>query len=57
MTAIIEKHEGLAALLDNSWLHLFRMDETGAVVERYLPGGGWETVERVEVAEAHIRAA
>jgi uncharacterized protein len=45
MSAIIAKHEGLAALLDNSWLHLFRMDGAGRVAERYVPGGGWAPVE------------
>ncbi len=56
MSAIIEKHEGLAALLDNSWLHLFRMDETGAVVECYLPGGGWGPValEKEKAPEARV---
>ncbi|MCU4653941.1 DUF2309 domain-containing protein [Roseibacterium sp. SDUM158016] len=57
MSDIIGRHEGLAALLDNSWLHLFRMDETGAVAERYVPGGGWAPLTEPEDTARVARVA
>jgi hypothetical protein len=29
MTDILERHEGVRALFNNRWLHLFAMDEQG----------------------------
>ncbi|MDG4648533.1 DUF2309 domain-containing protein [Roseibacterium sp. SDUM158017] len=55
MSDIISRHEGLAALLDNGWVGLFRMDETGKVAERYVPGGGWAPVgPEVEARVARV---
>ncbi|MFD2110545.1 YbcC family protein [Thiorhodococcus fuscus] len=38
---IIARHELVRQLLDNGWLHLFRLGESEADIERRLPGQGW----------------
>jgi uncharacterized protein YbcC (UPF0753/DUF2309 family) len=38
---ILERHDGVRALFDNGWLHLFSLAE-GRVASRYRPGAGWE---------------
>jgi uncharacterized protein YbcC (UPF0753/DUF2309 family) len=48
MNAILEKHEGVRALFDNNWLHLFRLDETGRVASRYAGGLEWTDVAALE---------
>ena len=35
ITAILEKHPNVRALFDNNWLHLFTLDEKGAMSQRY----------------------
>jgi uncharacterized protein YbcC (UPF0753/DUF2309 family) len=44
MTDILSRHEGVRALFDNRWLHLFAMDETGALAWRYSGDLEWEPV-------------
>ncbi|WP_417610691.1 YbcC family protein [Parasphingorhabdus sp.] len=44
ITAILEKHEGVRALFDNRWLHLFALDENGQMAWRYVGKLGWEAV-------------
>ncbi len=41
MDGVIARHETVRHLLDNGWLHLFRLDDA-AGCWRYLPGGGWQ---------------
>ena len=41
MTDILRRHEGVRALFDNRWLHLFAMDETGALAWRYAGDLAW----------------
>ena len=41
---IIGRHELVAQLLDNGWLHLFRMEDDSGVIHQRLPGQGWEPV-------------
>jgi uncharacterized protein YbcC (UPF0753/DUF2309 family) len=38
---ILGRHDGVRALFDNGWLHLFSLAE-GRVASRYRPGAGWE---------------
>ena len=45
MTDILQRHEGVRALFDNRWLHLFAMDEKGHLTYRYAGDLEWETVE------------
>ncbi len=37
---VIERHENVRHLVDNGWLHLFRIDDAGTVYER-AAGGDW----------------
>jgi uncharacterized protein YbcC (UPF0753/DUF2309 family) len=40
ITDVLARHNGLRALFDNGWLHLFALEE-GRVAARYLPGLEW----------------
>jgi uncharacterized protein YbcC (UPF0753/DUF2309 family) len=42
---IIAKHQLVREMLDNGWLHLFRLDDEGGISQRR-PGLGWELVPR-----------
>ncbi len=44
MDSVIEANDGLRELLDNSWVHLFRMDEEGRIAQRYEGVGNWVQV-------------
>lgn len=41
---ILAKHEGVRALFDNQWLHLFALDETGQMAARYSGDLKWEAM-------------
>jgi uncharacterized protein YbcC (UPF0753/DUF2309 family) len=41
MTDILRRHEGVRALFDNRWLHLFALDEAGAMAWRYVGDLEW----------------
>jgi uncharacterized protein YbcC (UPF0753/DUF2309 family) len=45
MTDILRRHEGVRALFDNRWLHLFALDEAGRMAWRYAGDLAWEAVE------------
>ena len=49
MTDILRRHEGVRALFDNRWLHLFAMDEKGRLAYRYAGNLEWEPVDFVSV--------
>ena len=42
MTAVLERHPGVAALFDNRWLHLFALDKGGRMAWRYAGHARWE---------------
>ncbi|WP_394763767.1 YbcC family protein [Phenylobacterium sp.] len=44
MTEILKQHEGVRALFDNRWLHLFALDEAGAMAWRYAGDLQWTAV-------------
>ncbi len=44
MTDILKRHEGVRALFDNRWLHLFALDEAGRMAWRYAGGLQWTAV-------------
>jgi uncharacterized protein YbcC (UPF0753/DUF2309 family) len=46
LNAIIAKHPSVRALLDNGWLHLWALDDSGAVSHRYMGNLEWESMER-----------
>ena len=41
MTWVLERHEGVRALFDNHWLHLFALDEAGRMAWRYMGDLRW----------------
>ncbi|TQV83191.1 YbcC family protein [Denitrobaculum tricleocarpae] len=45
MTGILQRHEGVRALFDNRWLHLFALDDEGRIAYRYSGDLTWEAVE------------
>ncbi len=42
MTEILKRHDGVRALFDNRWLHLFALDEAGRMSWRYVGDLNWE---------------
>nr|MCU0818392.1 hypothetical protein [Beijerinckiaceae bacterium] len=42
ITAILAKHEGVRALFDQRWLHLFAIGSEGKLSQRYIGNLGWE---------------
>lgn len=57
MNDILARHEGVRALFDNRWLHLFAMDEAGRLAHRYVPGLEWEPVAEVDCQAAPAAVA
>ncbi len=45
MNGILNRHDGVRALFDNRWLHLFAMDGEGKLAHRYMGDLTWEPVE------------
>ncbi len=41
MNDVIEEHDGVRALLDHGWLHLFAIDDQGRVARRYVGDLTW----------------
>jgi uncharacterized protein len=39
---ILARHDGVRALFDNRWMHLFSLDDTGQMRGRYAGGLGWQ---------------
>lgn len=48
---VLARHEGVRALFDNNWLHLFRLDEAGQMAARYNGGLSWEVMPMPEQAD------
>ncbi len=57
MTAILEKHPGVAALFDNQWLHLFALDDAGRMAWRYAGHSRWVPADGTAAAETSLLAA
>ncbi len=45
IVAILVRHADVRALFDNRWLHLFALDDKGAMAWRYDGNLGWEAVD------------
>ena len=41
MTEVLRRHEGVGALFDSRWLHLFAPDGEGRMAWRYAGGFAW----------------
>lgn len=58
MTEILKRHQGVRALFDNRWLHLFSLDEMGKMAWRYAGDLSWVCeAEKSPVASQTLRAA
>jgi uncharacterized protein len=51
ITAVLEKHPDVRALFDNHWLHLFALDESGAMAWRYSGNLKWKATAEVTAPE------
>ena len=48
MTEILRRHDGVRALFDNRWLHLFSLDDIGRMAWRYTGDLQWMPVGEAE---------
>lgn len=46
MNDVLARHDGVRALFDNRWLHLFALDEQGQMAWRYDGGLNWVPVQK-----------
>jgi uncharacterized protein YbcC (UPF0753/DUF2309 family) len=56
MTRILEKHGNVRALFDNKWLHLFALDDEGAMAWRYEGNLEWQTVKASQRSKQNAAA-
>ncbi|MFT6023017.1 MAG: hypothetical protein ACI9PY_001130 [Ascidiaceihabitans sp.] len=54
---ILNRHPQVQALFDNSWLHLFLLDDKGHMAQRYVGDLKWQTVDKVNKPSATKQAA
>ena len=57
MSAVIARHQGLRDLLDNGWIRLVALDDSGRIAHRYEGGLEWTAVPPAESAGANEVAA
>ena len=58
ITDILRRHDGVRALFDNRWLHLFALDDVGRMAWRYAGDLQWMPVGEAETtAEPHLLKA
>jgi uncharacterized protein YbcC (UPF0753/DUF2309 family) len=55
MSEILTRHDGVRALFDNGWLHLFALDEDGHMAWRYAGDLQWTAMNPVEADESPPR--
>ncbi|MGV2190228.1 YbcC family protein [Agrobacterium vitis] len=51
ITEVLGRHDGVRALFDNGWLHLFTLNEEGRMAWRYNGGLQWVPMDDTEDAE------
>jgi hypothetical protein len=56
MTDILRRHDGVRALFDNGWLHLFALDGQGHMAWRYAGDLEWTPIKDVESARTSLKA-
>jgi uncharacterized protein YbcC (UPF0753/DUF2309 family) len=44
INGVLAKHESVRQLVDNGWLHLFALDDSGSVTRRYVGNLQWQSV-------------
>ena len=52
MTEILRRHDGVRALFDNRWLHLFALDDAGRLSWRYTGDLQWTAIDKTETVVA-----
>jgi len=57
MSEILSRHEGVRALFDNGWLHLFALDEAGHMAWRYAGDLEWEAMPGEKTDMENLRKA
>jgi len=57
MTEILKRHDGVRALFDNCWLHLFALDETGRMAWRYAGDLQWTQMSAASDPAAPLKMA
>ncbi|WP_223424302.1 YbcC family protein [Tateyamaria pelophila] len=57
MTDILRRHDGVRALFDNRWLHLFALDENGQMAWRYSGDLKWSEMAQDVVSMPEMKAA
>ena len=55
MSEVLRRHEGVRALFDNGWLHLFALDDQGRMAWRYGGDLRWTAMDEAGAAEARPR--
>ena len=57
MTDILRRHDGVRALFDNRWLHLFALDEQGRMAWRYARDLKWTAENSNVVVDKRLKVA
>jgi len=57
MTDILKRHDGVRALFDNRWLHLFALDEAGRMAWRYAGDLQWTAMNVAADAAVSLKMA
>ena len=57
MTEILKRHDGVRALFDNRWLHLFALDENGQMAWRYEGDLKWSPMPETAAQTPMLQAA
>ena len=57
MTDILRRHDGVRALFDNRWLHLFALDEQGRMAWRYAGDLKWTAENSNVVVDKRLKVA
>ncbi len=57
MTEILRRHDGVRALFDNRWLHLFALDEAGRMVWRYAGDLEWTSMSVASDPDVPLKMA
>ena len=57
MAEILKRHDGVRALFDNRWLHLFALDETGRMAWRYAGDLQWTAMSAASDLAVHLKMA
>jgi uncharacterized protein YbcC (UPF0753/DUF2309 family) len=57
ITDVLKRHDGVRALFDNRWLHLFALDEDGQMAWRYNGNLKWSAMADVSGHSSEIMAS